>query len=119
MAFVLRRATAVWLVAVFLLAAVVPLADTGHALFDDVLCADPAQLAGPSARFQTASDAGPGDHCAVCHLQRAVRHATIAAALVVSLLDAATPGHGRPSLRPSLTFVQHASSRAPPVVSSL
>lgn len=119
MASVLRRATAGWLVAVFLLAAAVPLADTRHALFDDVLCADPAQPSGQAARFRAASDAGPADHCAVCHLQRAVRHATLASAVVVSSLDASTPGHTRSSLRPILTFVRHSSSRAPPTAQVL
>ena len=112
----MRQLTAGWLVAAFLLAAIVPLADRQHALFDDLLCADPVQAGSQTSRLRTAPDNTPDDHCAVCHLQRAVRHASVASSVSVSIVEIGTAGRTRLTLRPSATVVQHASSRAPPAV---
>ena len=110
----LRRVTAGWLVAAFVLAAGMPLLDAEHALFDDLRCVDPGRIGNQTARLQTAPDAQADGHCAVCHLQRAVRHAaTVAVASVVAMgPDAAAPDAGGP--QPQSSVAQHSSSRAPP-----
>jgi hypothetical protein len=112
---VLWRTTAAWLITAFLSAAVMPLADTGHALFDDPLC-DPAQPGNQADRVRAASDALPDDHCAVCHLQRAVRHAALSSAVLVAALSSGAAGPEGAGLLPPDTPVQYASSRAPPSV---
>ena len=113
---VVRRVTAGWLVAAFVLAAVVPLADTRHALFDDLLCIDPVQPGGQTDRFRTASDAQADDHCAVCHLQRAVRHAAISSTAIIAAIESGDASPTRPGQQPAAAYVQHSSSRAPPAL---
>jgi uncharacterized membrane protein len=113
---VLRPMTAAWLVAAFMLAAVMPLADTRHALFDDPLCADPAQSGNQADRFRAASGTLPDDHCAVCHLQRAVRHAALSSALVAAAVSSGAAGPDRAGLLPPDAPIQYSSSRAPPAL---
>jgi hypothetical protein len=113
---VFRRVTAAWLVSAFLLAAVLPLADSSHALFDDPLCADPAQPGHQADRVRSGSDTQSDGHCAVCHLQRAVRHAALSAAVAVVAVESGTAGPDGAGLLPPDTSVRYSSSRAPPAL---
>ena len=100
----------------FLLAAVLPLADSSHALFDDPLCIDPAQPTHQADRFRSGSDAQTDDHCAVCHLQRAVRHAALSAAVTAVAVESGAAGPDGAGLLPPATSVRYSSSRAPPAL---
>jgi hypothetical protein len=111
---VLRRTTAAWLVTAFVLAALMPLADGQHSLFDDPLCVDPAQPGTQADRIRAASDTTPGDHCAVCHLQRAVRHAALSSVAAAAAVSSGVVGPDGSRLLPPDTPVQYSSSRAPP-----
>ena len=100
----------------FVLAAVLPLSDTRHALFDDPLCVEPAPPGSQADIVRASSDAASDDHCAVCHLQRAVRHAALSSTVAAVAVESGPPGLGGAGLLPPDTPVQYSSSRAPPLL---
>jgi hypothetical protein len=111
----LRRVTAMAVIVFWTIGALGPLVDAHGGVAGDLACAEPGWAAPhPVTQFENVLPPVDDGHCALCHLQRAVRHA-IHVAVLAAHHHAATPARRLdPDPPVAAALDSHLAPRAPP-----